>query len=359
MTANFSIDPAVAWAAVLARSTRFEGALFYGVNTTGVYCRPSCPSRRPKPENARFFSSTEEAERAGYRACLRCRPAETSRPHELVRRARELLDGGLEEPLTLASLGEALDVSPAHLQRTFKRVTGLTPHEYVQAARRASIRERLRTGQDLTRATYDAGFGSSSRVYEQTKALFGMTPGRFRRGGEGVSAGYGVTDCTLGKLILAASEQGVCFVAMGDSEEALEDELRRELPYAALSRADGAIAEYLAAAVSFIDGRSQTPDSPLDLRGTEFQLLVWKFLKSIRYGTTTTYREVARAIGRPRASRAVAQACATNPVALFVPCHRVVRSDDSPGGYRWGVSRKKALLDREDKGQAPEKVVGG
>jgi AraC family transcriptional regulator of adaptative response/methylated-DNA-[protein]-cysteine methyltransferase len=340
------IDPGEAWAAVEQRDARFDGVLFCGVTSTGVYCRPSCPSRRPKPENVRFFASTAEAESAGFRACLRCRPKEPARPQALVERVRALLDESPDGAPSLSSLGEALQVSPAHLQRTFKRVTGLTPREYVQASRRSAIRQQLRNGEGVASATYEAGFGSSSRVYEGADALFGMTPGRYQRGGLGVSVVYGLTDCALGKLLLAATGRGVCFVAMGDSEEALESELRAELPRAELSRDEVSLSAYLDAAAAFFEG-APAVQPPLDLRGSEFQLLVWKFLKTISPGRTATYQEVARAIGRPGAARAVARACAANPAPLFVPCHRVVRSDGLTGGYRWGAERKRELLARE------------
>lgn len=343
------IDPRVeesAWAALEQRDARFDGVVFYGVTSTGVFCRPTCPSRRPRRENVRFFASASDAESAGFRACLRCRPTEPAAAQSLVERARALLDERSDEPPSLVSLGEMLGVSPAHLQRTFKRVTGLSPREYAQAARREAIRNRLRNGAGVADATYDSGFGSSSRVYEDSGALFGMTPGRFRRGGLGVSVTYGIAECATGKLLVAATERGVCFVAMGDSEEALSAELSLELPQADRSRDDEALATYLAAAAAYFEGLpSEQP--PLDLRGSEFQLRVWRFLKTIAAGRTATYSEVAEGIGRPGAARAVARACATNPVPLFVPCHRVVRNDGAPGGYRWGEARKQQLLAKE------------
>jgi AraC family transcriptional regulator of adaptative response/methylated-DNA-[protein]-cysteine methyltransferase len=351
-----NIDPESAWAAVETRSERFEGRLYLGVTSTGIYCRPSCPARRPKRENTRFFGSIAEAEAAGFRACLRCRPKEAPRPQALTDGVRALLDGSLEETPTLAALAESLGVSAGHLQRTFKRVTGLTPREYAQAAKRSLIRERLRGGDDVASATYEAGFGSGSRVYERSGALFGMTPGRYRRGGAGVSIGYGIRDCAAGKLLLAASERGICFVAMGDSEPGLEDELRRELPHAAIARDEGAVAEYLTLAAAYFEGREA--EAPLDLRGSEFQLQVWKFLRSIPAGRTATYGEVARGIGRPAAVRAVARACASNPVPLFVPCHRVVRGDGGLGGYRWGEERKRALLQSEAGAPSKEQPAG-
>lgn len=343
-----AVPPDEAWAAVLGRDPLADGRFVYAVSTTGIYCRPVCPSRRPRRENVSFFPDPPAAEAAGYRPCRRCRPERqgTSPSVACVERARAYLDARLEETVTLEELGRAAYMSPFHLQRSFKRLLGVTPREYVRARRYELLKARLRAGDTVSRATYEAGFGSGSRVYERSGAELGMTPATYRRGGEGEQIRYSIVPSSLGWLLVALTERGVCAVAMGDTAAELEAGLRREFPRAVLER-QGDSGAWMEAVVDFVDGATDRLDLPLDLRATAFQQRVWKALREIPAGETRTYGEVAAAIGAPRGARAVAQACASNRVALAIPCHRVVRGDGDPGGYRWGADRKRRLLERE------------
>jgi AraC family transcriptional regulator, regulatory protein of adaptative response / methylated-DNA-[protein]-cysteine methyltransferase len=341
-----TLDPAQAWAAVLDRDRRFDGQFVYGVRTTGVYCRPSCPSRRPAVANVVFFDDPSGAEQAGFRACKRCRPRSNrtlTGAVAAVRDAAAFIDAHPGERITLAGLARATGVSPFHLQRVFRRELGVTPREYQQARRLDRLRTQLRRGETVSRATYDAGFGSPSRVYEQAARL-GMTPAVYRRGGKGLSVRFAIVPSPLGLLLVASTPRGVCKVSLGDSEEQLERSLRTEFPRANIDRDDGSLAELAGRVVAHIRGDSPAHDLPLDVRGTAFQQQVWRALLSIPYGETRSYAEVAAAIGQPTATRAVARACATNPVAVVIPCHRVIRADGSLGGYAGGVERKGRLL---------------
>jgi len=346
------------WAAVLERDSRQDGRFVYAVSSTGVYCRPSCPSRRPRRENVEFFSGPEEAERAGFRACRRCAPKSSMAPAaRTVQRACAYLDSHLDEPVTLAALGDALGVSPYHLQRMFKRVTGVSPKEYVSARRVERLKGRLQQGDGVADATYEAGYGSGSRVYEQADATLGMTPATYKRGGTGVTIRYGTAASPLGRLLVAVSERGVCAVTLGDSDAALEEALRREYPRARIERgADrtetgGQLEDWLGAVVRHLEGAQPSLALPIDVQATAFQRRVWQALQEIPYGATRSYGEIAAAIGQPAAARAVARACASNRVALVVPCHRVVPGDfqnrGEAGGYRWGADRKRRLLEHE------------
>jgi AraC family transcriptional regulator of adaptative response/methylated-DNA-[protein]-cysteine methyltransferase len=345
------IDETSAWDAVLGRDSRRDGQFVYAVATTGVYCRPSCPSRRPRRESVRFFGAPDEAERAGFRACRRCHPRDGAAPEaRLVERACAYLEAHLEEPVTLETLGQALGVSPWHLQRTFKRVTGVSPKEMIRARRMERLKERLQQGDDVAGATYEVGFGSGSRVYELSDARLGMTPATYRRGGAGMSLRYATAACSLGLLLVAVTERGVSAVALGDTEEELAAGLRHEYPRAVIERAEAGeegLAERIAAILAFLEGSAPHLALPLDVRATAFQEQVWKALQEIPAGETRTYGEIAARLGRPQAARAVAQACATNPVALAIPCHRVVRGDGAAGGYRWGAERKSRILTGE------------
>ena len=344
------------WTAVLEREARQDGRFVYAVRTTGVYCRPSCPSRRPRRENVEFFAGPAEAERAGYRACRRCGPKNAAAPAaETVQRACSHLEAHLDEPVTLAALGAAVGVSPFHLQRLFKRVTGVSPREYANARRVERLKARLQQGDGVADATYEAGYGSGSRVYESSDAQLGMTPATYRRGGPGVTIRFGTAASPLGRLLVAVTGRGVCAVTLGDSDAALEAALRREYPRALIERAaadgaeDAALAAAIDAVLEHLAGEEPSLALPLDVRATAFQRRVWQALQAIPYGATRSYREIAAAIGSPRATRAVARACAANRVALVVPCHRVVRGDGETGGYRWGEERKRQLLDRESR----------
>jgi AraC family transcriptional regulator, regulatory protein of adaptative response / methylated-DNA-[protein]-cysteine methyltransferase len=343
------LDPAEAWAAVVARDRRFDGRFVYAVRSTRVYCRPSCPSRRPTAANVVFFDDPSGAERAGFRPCKRCRPRANGAPvgaAAAVRDAAAFIDAHADERVTLAALARETGVSPFHLQRVFRRELGVTPREYQQARRLDRLRAQLRRGETVSRATYEAGFGSASRVYEQAARL-GMTPAVYRRGGHGLSIRFAIVPSPLGRLLIAATERGVCTVTLGDTEEQLERRLRAEFPRAVVERDDGSLAALAGRVVAHIRGDGPAHDLPLDVRGTAFQQQVWRALLAIPYGETRSYAQVAAAIGRPTATRAVARACATNPVAVVIPCHRVVRSDGGLGGYAGGVERKERLLEVE------------
>ena len=336
------------WLAVQERDASQDGSFVFAVATTGIYCRPSCPARRPKRENVRFFADPDAAERAGFRACRRCRPRETdSATVDLVRRACRLIDDWTDGPVRLAALAESLGVSKYHLQRTFRRHLGISPRAYGESLRLARLKAGLRAGDTVTGALYDAGYGSSSRLYEKASSALGMTPGAYRRGGRGARVAYAIVGCPLGRLLVAATELGACVVALGDDDAALEGQLRRELPNAELRRDDAAVRDLVDALLGELRGEGALTEAPLDVAGTAFQREVWTALRQIPIGATRTYADLARSLGRPTAARAVARACATNPVALLVPCHRVVRGDGGLGGYRWGLDRKRALLEAE------------
>lgn len=352
-----SWTPDRAWDAVASRDSKAAGAFVYAVRSTGVYCRPGCPSRRPRRENTLFFATPDDAKLAGYRACLRCRPDRTGRPaRDPIDEARELVLAR-EEPMTLVELGQAVGLSPAHLQRRFKQRFGLSPRELAASAREARFRSLLKQeGATVSRATYDAGFGSSSRVYERSAATLGMTPARYARGAPGLAIRYTIVASPLGRLLVAATDRGICAVSLGQSEAALARDLQREFPKATLTRVDegddwlAALVDRVGRAVAAETPYPGGPELPLDLAGTVFQRRVWKALLEIPAGETRTYGQIARRLGEPNATRAVARACATNRLAVVVPCHRVIRGDGSLGGYRWGLPAKEALLARERAG---------
>ena len=293
-----------------------------------------------------FFLDPRQAEGAGYRACLRCKPTEISSQAQAVLQARKLLDEA-EGVLTLAELSKQVRVSPFHLQRLFKRATGLSPREYQSARRMQQVKHGLRKGDDVTTALYNAGFGSASRLYEKSHQQLGMTPGAYRRGGTGVTVQYAIVPSPLGRMLVAATPRGMCAVRFGDTASELESELRAEFHAATLVRDEAALQRYTKPLLASLRGESVTIELPLDVRATAFQMRVWEKLREIPAGETRSYSEVAQGIGDPKAVRAVARACASNPVALAVPCHRVVRSDGELAGYRWGVQRKKKLLKME------------
>ena len=337
------------WQQVMARDARQDGRFVFAVRTTGVYCRPSCPSRRPRRDSVEFFPDPREAERAGYRACLRCKPTEVSSQAQYVLRARQLLDNA-EGVMTLAQLSKLAGLSPFHLQRLFKRATGLSPREYQSARRMQHVKTELRKGEDVTTALYDAGFSSPSRLYEKSDKQLGMTPGAYRRGGAGMTITFAMVPTPLGRMLVAATERGLCAVRFGEGVTELERDLRNEFHAADLRRDDAAMRRYTEPLLANLCGDKTTIDLPLDVRATAFQQKVWDTLRHIPRGETRSYTEIAHEIGDPKAVRAVARACASNPVALAVPCHRVVRSDGDLAGYRWGVDRKKKLLETEQCG---------
>lgn len=343
------------WRAVRARDRRFDGAFVFGVRSTGIYCRPSCPARRPLRRNVVFFIVAEAAEGAGFRSCRRCRPREASprdREAARVRAVCRRIEASADSRLSLASLSAEVGWGPHHLQRTFKRIVGVSPRQYADGLRLRSLRERLRKGDPVTTAIYDAGYGSSSRVYERAPDRLGMTPATYRRGGRGMRLAYAIAPSALGRLLVAATERGVSAVRLGSSEAELVDSLRAEFPAADLVRDDAGVGSWLNAVLQRVEGGPPHADLPLDIRGTAFQQRVWDALRAIPPGEVRSYGEVARSIGAPKAARAVARACATNPVALVIPCHRVVPGSGGTGGYRWGAERKVALLDREKRAAA-------
>jgi AraC family transcriptional regulator, regulatory protein of adaptative response / methylated-DNA-[protein]-cysteine methyltransferase len=338
------------WRAVESRDRRADGAFVFAVRTTGVYCRPSCPARRPKRRNVRFFQGPNAAEAAGFRACRRCHPRDLpSRVVEAawVRRVCRQIEDTLDRPVRLRELGAKAGVSPDHLARRFKRATGLSPRQYAEARRLAAFKERLRKGNGVNEAIYEAGYGSSSRAYEKAPARLGMTPAAYRRGGLGLRLDYTIVDSALGRLLVAATERGISAVCLGDSDAVLEEALRTEYPRAELTRDQRRLRGWVRTLVRQLEGEAPEAELPLDIRATAFQWRVWQQLRAIPRGQTRTYGEVARRIGSPRAVRAVARACATNPVAVAIPCHRVVPKTGGLGGYRWGAEKKKALLERE------------
>ena len=348
-----AFDEATAWNSVLTRDPTADENFFYGVTTTRIYCRPSCPSRRPKRENISFFSSTEAAERAGFRACRRCRPNRPKSRNTAVQRARDYIDehaADLDERITLALLSDHAGLSPYHLQRKFKETVGLTPAQYIRARKSEKLKSELKRGETVSRASFGAGYGSSSRAYEDAATRLGMTPAAYKRGGAGAQIDYALTKTSLGVLLVAATERGVCAVKLGDNEKYLEEALNSEYPAAERKRAAAPSSElqtWVDAVVAAIDGTSARSDVPLDVQASAFQWKVWRELQRIPFGQTRSYSEIAQAIGSPRAVRAVASACANNRVALLIPCHRVIRQSGDLGGYRWGLERKRKLLEKE------------
>jgi AraC family transcriptional regulator, regulatory protein of adaptative response / methylated-DNA-[protein]-cysteine methyltransferase len=337
------------WEAVRRRDPAFDGKIVFAVRTTGVYCRPSCASRPAKRENVAFFSTPAEAEKAGYRACKRCRPDKTAAPDpriEAVRRACERIDEAEEAP-KLAELAANVGLSPHHFHRVFKAATGVTPKAYAAEKRARRAAEKLGVAGTVTEAIYDAGFSSSSRFYETAAARLGMTPGAVRRGGAGQVIRFAVGEASLGAVLVAATDKGVCAIMLGDDPDRLVRELQDRFPRAELAGGEPEFERMVARVVGMVEAPGQRVDLPLDIRGTAFQQRVWAALSAIPSGKTATYREIARAIGQPKAVRAVAQACGANPLAVAIPCHRVVRTDGDLSGYRWGVERKRALIARE------------
>jgi len=337
------------WQAVLARDGSQDGKFVFAVTSTGVYCRPSCPSRRPRRENVSFFRQPDEAEAAGYRACLRCRPkaANGNGQTSTVRAICRYIEQHLDEPVTLARLSEEFRLSPFHLQRRFKAVLGITPRAYADSCRMKQLKSNLRAGHSVTRAMYDAGYSSSSRLYERTASQLGMTPDKYRRGAIAAPIRYTFADSPLGRMLVAATEKGICAIQFADSDDELEQGLRHEFPFAIRRRDDRTMQGWKQRLLRHLQGKNLDKSLPLDIQATAFQRKVWSYLQSIPFGATRSYAAVAKGIGRPSATRAVARACATNPVAVAIPCHRVVRASGEMGGYRWGIERKQLLLEIE------------
>lgn len=347
------------WAAVSGRDRAADGAFVYGVVTTGVYCRPGCASRAPRRDNVRFFGTPDEAEAAGLRPCKRCAPR-APRPDSAeaaaVARAVALIEAS-DEPPTLRELAAAAGLSPYHFHRRFKAAMGVTPAAYARARRGDRLRGELTTAPSVSAAIYEAGFGSSGRLYAESRGTLGMTPSAYRAGAPGEQISYATAPSSLGWVLVAATGRGICAIELGDDPARLEAGLRARFPHAALAADDPTFAAWVRAAVGLVEVPRRGLDLPLDLQGTAFQRRVWAALREIPAGDTATYAEVAARIGQPGAARAVAQACAANTLAVAVPCHRVVRGDGSPGGYRWGAARKGALLAREAE-PAPSDLTG-
>ena len=352
------LDPQQLWDAVLSRDASFDGRFVYAVRSTGIYCRPICPSRRPLQSQAMFFAAPGEARRAGYRACRRCRPDLPDSDAELVKRACEYIDqciGGCNSVPSLPELTGAVGVGASRLVRVFKRETGLSPAQYARGRRLGRFKAVVRDGSNVAGAMYDAGFGSPSRLYENAESQLGMTPASYRKGGAGAVIRYIVTESELGGLLVAGTSSGVCAVKLGDDHDVLIAELAEEFPAAEISRVEftghdpesGGLRRWTEAMLEYLDGSRLDIDLPLDVLATAFQWRVWRKLQAIPAGETRTYHQLAGELEKPTASRAVGRACATNPVAPIVPCHRAVRKDGGLAGYRWGLHRKEALLEME------------
>ena len=348
-----AMSPTERWQAVMARDRRYDGAFVYAVRSTGIYCRPSCASRRPRRTQVTFFPIPEAAEQGGFRACRRCHPADANGSDPvvpLVRAACQALARSEAPPPSLETLATEVGVPSHRLVRAFKRVLGITPKEYAAARRVARFKQELKRRPHVSPAVYEAGYGSSSRVYEGANAQLGMTPGAYARGGAGSTISYVIVESPLGRMLVAATERGVCRISLGDDAAALEADLISEFPAAQVQKDRAGLERWVAAILAHLEGREPHLDLPLDIRATAFQRRVWQELQQIPFGETRSYSDVARRLGQPKATRAVARACATNPVALAIPCHRVVKEDGDLGGYRWGTERKRALLENEKAG---------
>lgn len=341
------------WRAVVQRDPAADGHFFYAVRTTGVYCRPSCPARLARRENVSFHRTPEEAERAGFRPCKRCRPNEAAlaaRHAAAVAEACRLIDTA-EEPLPLDALAEAVGLSRFYFHRVFRSIVGVTPKAYVDARRNRRVRDELSRSTTVTEAIYDAGFNSSGHFYAKSAEVLGMIPGNYRKGGDGETIRFAVGECSLGSILVAATDKGVCAIMLDDDPDALVRYLQDRFPNARLVGGDGDFEQLVARVVGFVEAPARGQDDlwalPLDARGTAFQHQVWQALRAIPLGHTATYTEIAERIGAPKSARAVGHACATNPIAVAIPCHRAVHRDGGLAGYRWGLERKRELLKRE------------
>ena len=337
------------WAAVVARDAAADGTFFYSVRTTGVYCRPSCAARQARPENVRFHATRADAERAGFRPCKRCKPDRPSLAEQhaaMVTQACRLIETSPAVP-SLEELARRAGMSPFHFHRVFKAITGLTPRAYAAARRGARVRRELGRTASVTAAIYESGYSSNGRFYDESPRVLGMTPTDYRAGGANAEIRFAVGECSLGSILVARSERGVCAILLGDDPDALARDLQDRFPRATLIGGDAEFERLVSRVVGFVEAPGLGLDLPLDVRGTAFQQRVWQALREIPPGSTATYGEIASRIGAPSAARAVAGACAANPLAVAIPCHRVIRNDGGLSGYRWGVERKRALLQRE------------
>lgn len=338
----------VYWRAVKTNDARFDGIFFLGVKTTGIYCKPSCRARLPKRENVAFYDTVEAAETNGFRACMRCRPQQVeSLDPQIVKimKACELIES--DEIFSLEILASELDLSPYHLQRSFKEMIGVSPKKYSEAKRMEKFKNELRDGSDVVTAMYDAGFGSSSRLYEKASENLGMTPIVYKKGGKGMKINYTATDCELGRILVGRTIKGLCFVAFADDDASLEENLKKEYPNAEIVKDAKGLKEFVDEILKHLSGKKKRLDLPLDIQATAFQMQVWDLLRKIPYGETVSYSRIAEKLGDRKKVRAVAQACASNRVAVVIPCHRVIGSNGKLSGYRWGIARKERLLKQE------------
>lgn len=345
------------WRAVNSKNREFDGVFYFGVRTTGVFCRPSCSSKSAKRENVRFFETTGEAETAGFRACLRCQPKKEYVPSAnavLLARAFELLQSEDAGTVTIGDLSSSLNVSSGHLQKTFKSILDLSPKDVLNLTRIEKFKREVKQS-GVTTSLYASGFGSSRALYEKAGATLGMTPATYKKGGAGVKINYAVADSRLGKLLVAATAKGICAISFGDTSTELEDGLKREFLAAVIEKDAANLQNYIAAILRNLAGEHKILDLPLDVRATAFQMRVWAELRKIPYGETRSYKEIAEQLGDINVVRAVARACATNPVALINPCHRVIAADGKLSGYAWGIERKKAILEKEKPVENPNK----
>ena len=336
------------WEAIQSRDAAFDGVFFYAVKSTGIYCRPSCPSRKPLRENIVFFTELESAQQSGFRSCLRCLP---ERENSTVQEICQFIDAacaGGDTRISLQTLSLQFNLSESHLQRSFKKVMGISPRQYCESKRIKKFKNASKISADVTTAMYEAGYSSGSRLYEKASSQLGMTPATYRNQGKNMTINYVIVDCNLGKLLVAATERGICSVTLGDEEKTLQQELIKEFSRAEIRADDSFLKSSVNEILAHLEGKQPRLNLPLDVQATAFQKMVWEELQRIPYGETASYSQVAERLGKPSATRAVARACATNPVALITPCHRVVRSDGSLSGYRWGVERKKKLLEQEN-----------
>ena len=352
--AKAALSDQARWAAVVARDKAFDGKFYTAVATTGIYCRPSCPARRPRRENVHFYATCAEAEAAGFRPCKRCKPDAPSTPSEhaaRIARACRLIEQAEETP-KLAALAATVGLSPYHFHRVFKAATGVTPKAYATAHRHKRMRTNLQRSQSVTHAIYESGFNSSGRFYADSSQALGMTPSAFRNGGTHAVLRYALGTCSLGPILVAASDKGVAAILIGEEPDTLLRDLRHRFPRAELIGGDKSFGALVRRVVAMVEAPATSLDLPLDVRGTAFQQRVWAALRAIPPGSTATYGEIARRIGKPQSARAVGAACGANPIAVAIPCHRVVGSDGALTGYRWGVAIKRTLLEREAKRKA-------
>lgn len=338
------------WDAIKNNDARFDGVLFIGVKTTGIYCRPTCRARLPKRENVEFYKSREAAIKKGFRACKRCKPEVESyidTKVALVLKACEMIEKKDFEVLSLEALGMEIGSSPTYLQKVFKEILGISPKQYSDENRLQKFKTSIKKGEDVTNAMYGAGYGSSRGLYEKAAAKMGMTPATYKKGGKGMRIDFAIVDCKLGRLLVGGTEKGICSVTFGDDDKTLTKNLFNEYPNAEFNLANESFKKYIKEILAHLEGKQKTLNLPLDLQATAFQMRVWTELRKIPYGATRSYSDIAKKIGNEKAVRAVARACATNPVALINPCHRVIGSNGSLSGYRWGIERKKAILENE------------